>query len=70
MNKALDIESLAGHNSKADHLIYYNIALRWLDRYRMEGNFGGCKLWRNDKGNIIGGINFGGWITKVKLSAY
>ncbi len=38
--------------------------------YRMEGNFGGCKLWRNDKENIIGGINFGGSITKVKLSAY
>ena len=36
----------------------------------MEGNFGGCKLWRNDKENIIGGINFGGSITKVELSAY
>ena len=24
----------------------------------MEGNFGGCKLWRNGKENIIGGINF------------
>ena len=27
----------------------------------MEGNFGGCKLWRNGKESIIGGINFGGY---------
>ena len=28
-------------------------------------NFGGCKLWRNGKESIIGGINFGGLMTKV-----
>ena len=33
-------------------------------KYRMEGNFGGCKLWRNGKENIIGGINFGGLMMK------
>ena len=27
--------------------------------YRMEGNFGGCKLWQINKENFIGGINFG-----------
>ena len=34
-------------------------------KYRMEGNFGGCKLWRIGKENFIGGINFGELITKV-----
>ena len=33
--------------------------------YPMEGNFGGCKLWRIGKENFIGGINFGELITKV-----
>ena len=32
--------------------------------FRMEGNFGGCKLWQNGKENIIGGINFGELMTK------
>ena len=36
----------------------------------MEGNFGGCKLWWNGNESIIGGINFGGFIMKVYLSAY
>ena len=35
------------------------------NKYRMEGNFGGCKLWRNGNENIIGEINFGELVTKV-----
>ena len=31
----------------------------------MEGNFGGCKLRQDGKENIIGRINFGGFMTKV-----
>ena len=34
-------------------------------KYRMEGNFGGCKLWRIGKENFIGRINFGELITKA-----
>ena len=36
----------------------------------MEGNFGGFKLWQNGKENTFGGINFGGLMMKVELSAY
>ena len=33
--------------------------------YRMEENFGGCKLWRIGKENFIGRINFGKLITSL-----
>ena len=36
----------------------------------MEGNFGGCKLRRNGKEKIIGGTNFGGFMTNVQVSTY
>ena len=32
---------------------------------RLYGKFGGCKVWQNRKENIIGGINFGVFVTKV-----
>ena len=32
--------------------------------YHMERNFGRSTLWQNGKENIIGGINFGGFIVK------
>ena len=38
--------------------------------FNIEGNFGGCKLWSNGKGSIIGRINFGSFMTKSLLSAY
>ena len=33
-------------------------------------NFGGCKLWQNGKGNIIGGMNFDSFVMKVYLSSH
>ena len=36
----------------------------------MEENFGECKLWQNGKENTLSGINFGGFMMKVQLSAY
>ena len=36
----------------------------------LEGDFGWCKLRRNGKENIIGRINFDGFMTKVQLSTY
>ena len=45
--------------------IFIGFSFNGIAKYRMEGNFGGCKLWRNGKESIIGGINFGGLMTKV-----
>ena len=40
------------------------MVINYTGMYCMERNFGGCKLWLNGK-NIIGGINFGGFMKKV-----
>ena len=37
----------------------YPSLLRNTMRYRIEGNFGGCKLWQIRYKNAVGEINFG-----------
>ena len=38
------------------YTMYVNLSVRM---YRIEGNFGGCKLWQINYRNTFGGINFG-----------
>ena len=40
-----------------------NVAIT--EHYHMQGIFGGCKPWQNGKENIIGGMNFGSFVTEA-----